>query len=85
VLQRRQGADVNPDNPVLVFGQTAFFFYVVHIFFYEVTARALGLHMASGLLVSTIAMSVGLVVLYPVCRWYRGVKARHAGTVLRYM
>lgn len=85
VLQRRQGDNVNPDNPVLVFGQTAFFFYVVHIFFYEVTARLLGVHMQEGLLVSTIAMTVGLVVLYPVCRWYRGFKTKHSGTVLRYM
>ncbi|HSM08495.1 MAG TPA: heparan-alpha-glucosaminide N-acetyltransferase domain-containing protein [Gemmatimonadota bacterium] len=85
VLQRRQGENVNLDNPVLVFGQTAFFFYVVHIFFYEVTARLLGLHIQEGLLVSTIAMTVGLVVLYPVCLWYRGFKAKHAGTVLRYM
>ena len=85
VLQRRQGDSVNLDNPVLVFGQTAFFFYVLHIFFYEVTARLLGLHLQEGLLASTIAMTVGLIVLYPVCRWYRGLKAKHAGTVLRYM
>lgn len=85
LLQRREGDDVNPDNPVLVFGQTAFFFYVIHIFFYETTSRLLGLHMAGGLGTSTIAMVVGLVVLYPVCRWYRGFKAAHAGTVLRYM
>jgi uncharacterized membrane protein len=85
VLQRRRGESVNLDNPVLVFGQTAFFFYVVHIFFYEVTARLLGLHMQEGLLVSTVATTVGLVVLYPVCRWYRGFKAKHAGTMLRYM
>ena len=85
VLQRRQGESVNLDNPVLVFGQTAFFFYVAHIFLYEVTARLLGLHMQGGLLVSTVATTVGLVVLYPVCRWYRGFKAMHAGTVLRYI
>ena len=70
---------------MLVFGQTAFFFYVVHIFLYETTSRLLGLHMAGGLGTSTIAMAIGLVVLYPVCRWYRGFKAAHAGTVLRYM
>jgi len=85
VLQRRQGEKVNLNNPVLVFGQTAFFFYVVHIFFYETTARLLGMHMRETLLVSTIAMTVGLIVLYPVCRWYRGFKAKHVGTVLRYM
>lgn len=85
LLQRRQGDDVNYANPVLVFGQTAFFFYVVHIFLYETTARLLGVHQAYGLLVSTAAMAAGLVVLYPVCRWYRGFKATHRGTVLRYM
>lgn len=41
--------------------------------------------MQEGLLASTVAMAVGLIVLYPVCRWYRDVKARHRGTVLRYM
>lgn len=85
VLQRRLGDDVDPDNPVLVFGQTAFFFYVAHIFFYEVTARGLGVHMEGGLLASTVAMLVGLIVLYPVCRWYRGFKAAHSSSVLRYM
>ena len=85
LLQRRRGDAVDLDNPVLVFGQTAFFFYVVHIFFYETTARLLGLYQENGLLVSTIAMTVGLVLLYPICRWYRGFKMRHAGTVLRYM
>lgn len=85
LLQRRQGDAVNYSNPVLVFGQTAFFFYVAHIFFYETTARLLGLYQANGLLASTTAMTVGLVVLYPVCRWYRGFKARHSGTMLRYM
>ena len=85
LLQRRQGDDVNAKNPVLVFGQTAFFFYVVHILFYEATARSLGVYQENGLLVSTVAMAIGLVVLYPVCLWYRGFKARHAGSILRYM
>ncbi len=85
LLQRRQGDDVNYSNPVLVFGQTAFFFYIAHIFLYETTARLLGVHQQNGLLVSTIAMTAGLFVLYPVCRWYRGFKAAHRGTVLRYM
>jgi hypothetical protein len=30
-------------------------------------------------------MAAGLVVLYPVCRWYRGFKLAHVGSVLRYM
>lgn len=85
VLQRRLGDDVNENNPVLVFGQTAFFFYVVHIVFFELTARISGLYMGADLLASTIATVVCLVVLYPVCRWYRGLKAAHSGSMLRYM
>jgi uncharacterized membrane protein len=85
VIQKRGDGMVNPNNPVLVFGQTAFFFYIAHIFLYEATSRLLGVYQENGLLVSTIAMAVGLVVLYPVCRWYRGFKMAHAGTILRYM
>lgn len=85
VVQKKQGDAVNPNNPVLVFGQTAFFFYIAHIFLYEATSRLLGVYQENGLLVSTLAMAAGLVLLYPICRWYRGFKMAHAGTILRYM
>jgi uncharacterized membrane protein len=84
-IQKKQDGVANPNNPVLVFGQTAFFFYIAHIFLYEATSRLLGVYQENGLLVSTIAMAAGLVVLYPVCRWYRGFKLAHVGSVLRYM
>lgn len=85
VLQKRQGDDVNLNNPVLLFGQTAFFFYVAHIFILEVSARSLGLHMENGLLASTVATTLSLILLYPICRWYRSFKTAHPKSVVRYM
>ena len=85
VLQKRQGDDVNNNNPVLVFGQTAFFFYVAHIFILEVSARSLDMHMKNGLLVSTIATTLTLILLYPICRWYRTFKRAHPKSFARYL
>jgi len=85
ILQRQQGDDVNVDNPVLVFGQTAFFFYVAHIFILEVSARALGIYMTGGLQASSIATALSLVLLYPICRWYRSYKRAHPQSVVRYL
>jgi len=68
-----------------VFGQTAFFFYVAHIFILEVSARSLDMHMTNGLLVSTIATTLSLIVLYPICRWYRTFKRDHPKSMARYL
>jgi uncharacterized membrane protein len=77
VLQRFLGEKIRYRNPILVFGQTAFFFYVAHIFLFEVTARALGMYHQRGLGHAVIATLVGLLVLYPICLWYRRFKAIH--------
>lgn len=84
-LENRRSDDVNPNNPVLVFGQTAFFFYVAHIFILEMSARGLGIYMTGGLQASTIATGLSLILLYPICRWYRSYKHAHPGSVVRYM
>jgi uncharacterized membrane protein len=85
VLQRNQGDGVNENNPVLVFGQTAFFFYVMHILILEVSARTLDMHMTGGLGTSTIATLISLILLYPICRWYRTYKTAHPKSVVRYL
>jgi len=83
-LQLARHGRVRLNNPVLVFGQTAFFFYITHIVVLEVAARSLGLHKTEGLVVAVIACLLSLVVLYPLCRWYRGVKAARPESWLRY-
>jgi uncharacterized membrane protein len=72
-------------NPVLVFGQTAFFFYIVHILVLEVAARALGMHHKHGLFASSLATILVLAILYPLCLWYRQYKTAHSGTWVRFI
>jgi hypothetical protein len=71
-------------SPLLVFGQTAFFFYLAHILLLEVGARATRLHLAGDLRHALVACTLGLVVLYPLCLAYRRLKASHPRSVLRY-
>ena len=89
--QRSGGGVVSSRNPVLVFGQTAFFFYIAHIFLLEVSARALGMH-ASSLgpkaqdrhIEATLATIVVLVVLYPLCLMFRKAKTTYPTSLLRF-
>ena len=71
-------------GPILVFGQTAFFFYIVHILILELAARFSGLYHQSDLVVSSIATIVVLALLYPVCLRYRRYKADHRNSWVRF-
>ncbi|MFH1312128.1 MAG: heparan-alpha-glucosaminide N-acetyltransferase domain-containing protein [Candidatus Eisenbacteria bacterium] len=86
-LFRIQKADggVSTKNPIIVFGQTPFFFYIMHILLFEVSARALGMHRQGGLATTGIAALIVLAVLYPVCLRYRSYKARHRESWLRFI
>ncbi len=92
---RNHPAPAAGKGPLLVFGQTAFFFYVAHIALFELAARLLGvysgtdmseaqLHTHMGLHRALLATLISLIVLYPICRWYRQVKSEHPRSVLRY-
>jgi uncharacterized membrane protein len=76
---------VRPNGVLLVFGQTAMFFYLVHRLAFEVPATYFGLRGAGDLSTTYVAAAVMLVVLYPACRWYRTVKAAHPTSVLKYL
>lgn len=76
---------VRQNGPLLVFGQTAMFFYLVHRLVMEIPATYFGLR-GAGSLGTTYAVSLGLLVLlYPACRWYRTLKAAHPNSVLKYL
>jgi uncharacterized membrane protein len=72
-----------------IFGQVPFFFYVVHIYLIHSLAVAAGVAMTGTLTnTPTIGLSlVGiylvwllvLVLLYPLCRWFAGLKQRGTG------
>jgi len=65
-------------NPLLVFGQTALFFYVLHFLLLGAAATIItgGMRQA-GLPETYIAAAAVLVVLYPVCAAYRAYKRNH--------
>lgn len=76
---------VRENGPFLVFGQTAMFFYLVHRFVFDVPANYFGLH-GVGTITTTYAVAFALLVLiYPLCRWYRSVKAVHPQSLLKYI
>lgn len=63
--------------PLVLLGQTALFYYLLHAHLLEVASFALGLHKSAGLLATYVAALAAVVVLLPVCRWYRGYKRAH--------
>ena len=76
---------VRQNGPLLVFGQTAMFFYLVHRLVFEVPATWFGLR-GCGTIVTTYVVSVILLVLlYPACRWYRSFKKAHPQSFLKYL
>jgi hypothetical protein len=76
---------VRENGVLLVFGQTAMFYYLVHRLAFEIPATYFGLRGIGGLVHTYVAAAVMLIVLYPLCRWYRGYKAAHATSFLQYI
>lgn len=74
-----------PDGPVLVLGQTALFFYVLHWLLLGLPAVILGLFRSGGLLTSYLAAAVVVIVMLPSCRWYRRYKRAHPHGWARYV
>ena len=74
----------SPRNPLLVFGRTALFFYVVHLWIYAI----LGLFLRAGCGLGTMYLFwlIGLFILYPLCRYYNRFKsAKPAESVWRFL
>lgn len=84
-IQSLRGGNYRANGPLLVFGQTAFFFYVVHMPALHLAARLLGMFEQGGLLEAAVASVCMLLVLYPICRAYRNFKRSHPQSVFRYL
>lgn len=83
-IEHAREGEASQLNPFLVFGQTAFFFYVAHIFLLEMSARQLDVYMSGTLADAVLATLAALVVLYPICLLYRRVKRSYPRSALRY-
>lgn len=74
------------NHPLLVFGQTALFFYLIHIHLMVAISHAIwGNQKQGGLVATWFGAFAILVVLYPACRWFRGYKTRHPDGWARYI
>lgn len=84
--ERRSQGPVRDGNPLLVFGQTALFFYMLHFILLGASATVItGGMMQRGLTETWIAAVAVLVVLYPICRWFRTKKRQHPKSFLQYI
>jgi hypothetical protein len=85
-LFRYARGDVGPlGRPVLLFGQVALFYYLLHIHLLHLVGWALGLRHSLGLESAWLGALGALLVLYPACRWYRGYKAAHPNGLARFI
>jgi hypothetical protein len=76
---------VRENGVFYVFGQKAMLYYLVHRLAFETPATYFGLRGFDGLAATYGVATVMLVLLYPMCDWYRTVKAAHPRSVLRYL
>ena len=78
-------ASVRPNGPLLVFGQTALFFYILHRIILDGSAALFGLHGFGGLTETFIITAAALLILYPACIWFRNYKQMHPRSWVRYI
>jgi uncharacterized membrane protein len=76
---------VRENGVFYVFGQTAMFYYLVHRLTFEVLATWFGLAGFDGIEATYIGAALMLLLLYPLCRWFRALKAAHQGSLLKYL
>jgi len=70
---------------LVVLGQTALFYYLLHVHLFKLAARALGLYKSAGLGVTVVAWLAMVALLVAPCCWYRRVKQRRPASVLRFL
>ncbi len=72
-------------GPLLLFGQVALFYYLLHIHLMHLVGWIGGFLHAYGLASAWLGGLATLTALFPVCRWYRAYKAGHANLLTRYV
>jgi hypothetical protein len=81
----RAPAGYRPLRPLVLLGQTALFFYLLHVHLLHGAAHVLGLTRGAGLRATYIAAAATVAVLLPLCAAYRRYKAAHPDGWARYV
>jgi uncharacterized membrane protein len=63
--------------PLVLLGQTALFYYLLHAHLLKAASLLLGMHKQAGLLATYLGALLAVLVLLPLCAWYRGYKRAH--------
>jgi uncharacterized membrane protein len=74
-----------PNSLLMVLGQTPMFFYLLHFPLLVQSARLFGIEKKYSIGAAYLGAAAVIAVLYPVCRWYRGYKAAHRTSWVRYV
>ena len=80
-----QNRNASATNPLQVFGRTPLFFYIIHVHLLAAASWLLNMQQTGGLAATYLATGVALLVLYPLCRWYRNFKHARPQSLLRYL
>jgi uncharacterized membrane protein len=72
-------------GPLVVFGQTSMFFYLLHIPLLALGAQVLGVEHKLGLGATYGFAALVALLLFPACLWYRGYRAAHPTSFTRYL
>jgi uncharacterized membrane protein len=74
-----------PNSLLMVLGQVPMFFYLLHFPILVQSARLFGLEKKEGVVSSYLGAAAVVALLYPLCRWYRGYKAKHRTGWVRFV
>jgi uncharacterized membrane protein len=66
-------------------GQSAFFFYLLHVHLLALIAVVLGMYKSEGLAATYLGASAVVAVLHPLCRMWRGYKVAHPRSLAQYI
>ncbi|OFZ53590.1 MAG: hypothetical protein A3D92_07655 [Bacteroidetes bacterium RIFCSPHIGHO2_02_FULL_44_7] len=72
-------------QPLLLFGQTSLFFYIVHLYLYGLAAYILNKNVGISLAATWGIWLTGLIPMYFLCSLYQRLKMRHPTSWLQYI
>jgi len=86
IFSRVQSSLDHLGKPLLVFGRSALFFYIVHLYLFAVIGLFFASSGGSGLAIMYLVWLAALVILYFLCQWYGNFKKRKsADSIWRFL